>query len=320
MRKIVIIEDNAVVARLYEKKLSAAGNEVHVAFDGEQGLKMIYDLRPDLVLLDLMLPGRPGIEIIKKIRGDFRYTSLPIMAYSSADEDVLAQAVEAGSTTIMSKNESSFKDILNQFNQLMELSRTWQIYDPRQFPEDIANAAGFVDPEFLDPTLLDCETLKPIHITADPEQDPDPEFPDIIGYSEPDEPVAPAMPKRSNNRLLIIEDDLLTACVISGISEAEGFTPVALEDGQDAYDLLRADNDFAAAVIDIELPSIRGTEILKFMRADERLRHIPAILMTGSSDYIKLQIESYASGATCFLSKPFQRSMVESLFRTVLKK
>src|SRR5687767_13520901 len=123
MRKIVIIEDNAVVARLYENKLRAAGNTVNIALDGAEGLRLIQETKPDMVLLDLMLPGMSGIEIIKRIREDYRFTNLPIMAYSSADEDVLAQAVEAGSTTIVSKNEASFKEILEQFNALMEASR-----------------------------------------------------------------------------------------------------------------------------------------------------------------------------------------------------
>lgn len=307
MRKIVIIEDNCAVARLYEHKLTAAGNEVHVTGNGDEGLKLIYELRPDLVLLDLMLPGKSGIEIIKTIRADFRYTSLPIMAYSSADAEVLEQAVEAGSTTIVSKNESSFKEILEKFNELMELSRNWQIYNPYNFQEDAAKSDQRVDPADLDPTLLDLGKLNPMHVSVPASMT------DVQSVPVKEIPRGP-------NRMLIVEDDLLTSCVISGISEREGFTPVALDDGEDAYQLLQRDKDFAAAVIDIQLPNVLGTELLKFMRRDERLKHIPAIVMTGSSDYIKLQIESYASGATCFLSKPFERSMVESLFRTVLRK
>lgn len=61
MRKIVIIEDNAIVARLYENKLLASGNTVSLALDGAEGLRLIQETKPDMVLFDLMLPGMSGI-------------------------------------------------------------------------------------------------------------------------------------------------------------------------------------------------------------------------------------------------------------------
>jgi len=268
MRKIVIIEDNAVVARLYENKLLAAGNTVTTALDGAEGLRLIHEIRPDLVLLDLMLPNKSGIEIIKEIRRDFRFTNLPIMAYSSADEDILAQAVEAGSTTIISKNEASFKEILEQFNALLEASRNWQIYNPSNFEE---------------PQEADANPLA-----------------------------------AAQNQLLIVEDDLLTARIISNIAEQEGLNPVVVNDGQEAYRILTEEANFAAAILDVELPKIKGTDLLKYMRSEKRLRQIPVVIMTASTDYIKLQIESYESGATFFVSKPFERSIFESLLKTLL--
>jgi len=269
MRKIVIIEDNAVVARLYENKLRAAGNMVKTALDGAEGLKLIHEIRPDLVLLDLMLPNKSGIEIIKEIRQDFRFTNLPIMAYSSADEDILAQAVEAGSTTIVSKNEASFKEILEHFNALIEASRNWQVYNPMNF-----------------------EDREKSH----------------------DKPFA-----SSQNQILVVEDDFITARIISNIAQQEGLNPVVVHDGQEAYKVLSSEADFVAAILDVELPKIKGTDLLKYMRSERRLRQIPVVIMTASSEYIKLQIESYESGATFFISKPFERPMFESLLKTIMK-
>lgn len=269
MRKIVIIEDNAVVARLYENKLRSTGNTVHTALDGAEGLKLIFETRPDLVLLDLMLPNKSGIEIIKAIRRDYRFSTLPIMAYSSADEEILSQAVEAGSTTIISKNEASFKEILEQFNVLMEATSNWQIYNPANFRDEITQ-----------------ETPKP------------------------------AMP----SQLLIVEDDFITARILSDIAEKEELKPIVIKDGQEALRLLSSEANFVAAILDVELPKIKGTDLLKYMRSEKRLRHIPVVVMTASSDYVKLQIESYDSGATFFVSKPFERSIFESLLKTLLRR
>jgi CheY-like chemotaxis protein len=269
MRKIVIIEDNAVVARLYENKLLAAGNTVNIAMDGAEGLKLIYEIKPDLVLLDLMLPNMSGIEIIKKIREDYRFENLPIMAYSSADEEMLTQAVNAGSTTVVSKNSASFKQILEQFNELLEVSRTWQIYNPANFKNEVKD--------------------------------------------EDDSKSA------AQAQILIVEDEMITARIIADIAEKAGIKPVIVDDGQEAYRILSSEANFVAAVLDVELPKIKGTDLLKYMRSEKRLLGIPVVVMTASSDYIKLQIESYRSGATFFISKPFERSTFEMIFKTLVK-
>ena len=269
MRKIVIIEDNAIVARLYENKLKAAGNAVSIALDGAQGLELIYAIKPDLVLLDLMLPNMSGIEIIKKIREDYRFTHLPIMAYSSADEDILAQAVEAGSTTIISKNAASFKEIYEQFHQLMEASRTWQIYNESYFDE--GQESG--------------DSLKP----------------------------------SAQSQILIVEDDFITARIVADIAAKEGLIPLIVDDRQEAYRILSSESNFAAVVLDVELPKIKGTDLLKYMRSEKRLRYVPVLVMTASSEYIKFQLESHHEGATFFISKPFERATFETLLRNLVK-
>ncbi len=116
---------------------------------------------------------------------------------------------------------------------------------------------------------------------------------------------------------MVVEDDLITARIISNIAEQEGFKPVVINDGQEAYKLLSSESNFVAAILDVELPKIKGTDLLKYMRSEKRLLQIPVIVMTASSDYIKLQIESVQSGATFFISKPFERSMFESLLKTL---
>ena len=268
MQKVVIIEDNEVVARLYENKLRAAGNVVHVAYDGAEGLNLIHSVKPNLVLLDLMLPNMSGTEIIRNIRSDNRFNKLPIMAYSSADEDVLAEAVTAGSTTIISKNEASFKEILQHFNDLMESTRNLQIYNPADFAED----------------------------------------------DHPDEEAEPKL-----GQVLVVEDDAITARVITDIIEKAGFAAVLISDGQEAYKILSSNSDFVAVIFDVELPKIRGTDLLKYMRTEKRLRAVPAMVMTGSADYVKLQIESYGAGATFFISKPFERTIFEMLLTNLTK-
>ena len=268
MKKIVIIEDNEVVARLYENKLKAEGNAVHVAFDGAVGLELIKTVKPDLVLLDLMLPGMTGTEIIKAIRKDQRFANVPIMAYSSADESVLEQAAAAGSTTIISKNEASFKEILQEFNSLMDASRNWQIYNPAHFKDEAA---------------------------------------------------AENNAETAQGQILIAEDDFMTAKIIEDIVKKSGYLPVVSNDGQEAYRILSSEANFVAAVFDVELPKIKGTDLLKYMRTEKRLQFVPVMVMTATEEYVKMQLESYESGATFFISKPFERASFETLLKTLVR-
>lgn len=119
MSKIVIIEDNELIAKLYETNLIAEGHTVKVIFDGASGFKLIKELKPDIVLLDLMIPQMSGIEIIKQLRKEAEFANLLILAYSGGDEEVLNAAREAGASSIISKRESSLKEILRHLNELL---------------------------------------------------------------------------------------------------------------------------------------------------------------------------------------------------------
>ena len=74
---ILIIEDNEAIVKLLQRGLVYEGYKVDVALDGEAGLKMAKEHHPDLVVLDLMLPGIDGIEVCKELRSDS--SSLPIL-------------------------------------------------------------------------------------------------------------------------------------------------------------------------------------------------------------------------------------------------
>jgi len=69
-QKILIIEDYAVLARMYQNKLREDGFEVEVSLDGEDGEKKIREFKPDLVLLDIMLPKKDGLDILEEMKKD----------------------------------------------------------------------------------------------------------------------------------------------------------------------------------------------------------------------------------------------------------
>ncbi|MDQ3891683.1 MAG: response regulator, partial [Actinomycetota bacterium] len=66
--EILIVEDDAIILNTLAYNLSRQGFAVHKAADGSEALKLTRQLRPDLILLDLMLPGEDGIRVCEKIR------------------------------------------------------------------------------------------------------------------------------------------------------------------------------------------------------------------------------------------------------------
>lgn len=76
---VLIVEDDAALSRLLAWNLEAAGFEVATAFDGEEALARLLERRPDIVLLDWMLPGLSGLELCRRIRRDPEFADLPVV-------------------------------------------------------------------------------------------------------------------------------------------------------------------------------------------------------------------------------------------------
>ncbi|MFN2567362.1 MAG: response regulator transcription factor [Gemmatimonadaceae bacterium] len=85
MPRILVIEDNAALAAGIEYNLGLEGHEVQVAEDGRRGLALAREWCPDLVILDLMLPGIDGYEVLRAIRGD--RNNVPVMILTARGEE-----------------------------------------------------------------------------------------------------------------------------------------------------------------------------------------------------------------------------------------
>ncbi len=114
MSKILIIEDDLVVANIYRSKFSAEGFEVELATDGKAGLERIQEGHPDAVILDLMLPKLSGVDLMKQVRAQPKFQSLPIIVFSNTYLTTLVQdAWKAGATKCLSKASCSPKHLVN---------------------------------------------------------------------------------------------------------------------------------------------------------------------------------------------------------------
>jgi DNA-binding response OmpR family regulator len=83
MKKILIVEDDKFLRELIVQKLIKEGYETSEAVDGEQGIKKVKEERPDLVLLDLILPGIDGFEVLSQKKEDPSIVNIPVIVLSN---------------------------------------------------------------------------------------------------------------------------------------------------------------------------------------------------------------------------------------------
>lgn len=118
MHKIFIIEDDEIVAGIYKDKLQSEGYDVEVAHDGESGYLRLMTFKPDLLLLDMMVPELAGAFILRMLRATDAFKDLPIVAFSGSDE-MLSDAKHLGATRMLSKGEYVPNQIVARITEML---------------------------------------------------------------------------------------------------------------------------------------------------------------------------------------------------------
>ncbi len=103
-KKILIIEDDKFLRELIVKKLTKEGYDVSEALDGEEGVKKVKEEKPDLVLLDLILPGIDGFEVLARIKEDPALASIPVIILSNlGQKEDVERGLELGAVDYLIK-------------------------------------------------------------------------------------------------------------------------------------------------------------------------------------------------------------------------
>ena len=120
-------------------------------------------------------------------------------------------------------------------------------------------------------------------------------------------------------RMLVADDDPAILRLIATILEKDNYTVVTARDGREAYKTLQADADFTAAILDVVMPHISGPELVRYMKAEDRLKKIPVMMMTAEQDP-KLSSDSFSAGACVFLPKPFTTAQLQIMLQMLIGK
>ena len=115
-KKILLVEDDKLIAELYQRSLSQAGFWVEMASDGEEGILKAGQQRYDLILLDIMLPKKTGIEVLEALKsGNLLSKGSPVMVLSNlGQDDIISQCLSLGAVGYLVKSQNLPDEIVDK--------------------------------------------------------------------------------------------------------------------------------------------------------------------------------------------------------------
>jgi DNA-binding response OmpR family regulator len=119
MKKILIIEDEKVLLEVLEKKLTSQGYEVLVAKDGEEGLNKMKESKPDLILLDIIMPKKDGFEVLTEMNKNEALLEIPVIIISNSGQPVeIDRALRLGVKDYLIKTEFDPEEVINKVTKI----------------------------------------------------------------------------------------------------------------------------------------------------------------------------------------------------------
>ena len=119
-KKILLVEDEKILAEMYQSKLTRAGFKVFLVSEAEEGLALAKKEKPDLILLDILLPMENGIGFLTKLRKDPVIASTPVVAFSNYDDPkTKKQALDLGAKEYLIKTNYTPSEIIAKIKQLL---------------------------------------------------------------------------------------------------------------------------------------------------------------------------------------------------------
>ncbi|SRR5258706_1187171 len=120
MAKVLIVEDDPLLSRMYHKIFSFEGYEVEIADDGEQGLEKVRSAKPTVILLDIMMPKMNGLQVLEKLKADPDTKTIPvIMLTNLAGQQDAEMALSKGAVKYIVKSEHEPKEVTNMVKEII---------------------------------------------------------------------------------------------------------------------------------------------------------------------------------------------------------
>lgn len=121
--KVLIVEDDKFLSELISTKLDKEGFDIALAGDGEAGIKQAEDFRPDIILLDIMLPGMDGFEVLEKLKrhSEQALQTTPVIILSNfGQESKVEKGLQLGAVDYLVKANFTTGEIVEKIKEVLK--------------------------------------------------------------------------------------------------------------------------------------------------------------------------------------------------------
>lgn len=282
-KKILVVEDDSVLRDVLIAKLSKTGYTVSGAEDGEVAMELMRKNKPDLILLDILMPKKDGMQVMEEMNKDEQLKGIPIIVVSNSGQPVeVERARSLGARDFLIKAVFEPNEVLEKVNTILGIGRGAQ--------------------------------NDPISVVS-PEQDTGA----LHGSSVQQSGSSGVIEDSKKIKIMVVEDDKFLRELLVRKLYSEGFTIESAIDATGAFDILKR---FTPSIIllDLILPGIDGFEILSKIKKNDSLASVPVIILSNLGQ--KEDIERAMSlGAIDFMVKAnFTLDEIVNKVRKILTK
>ena len=115
---IFVVEDNKFLMKFYRIKLEKEGYNVVCACDGEEAMQKIQTETPDIILLDIIMPKKSGMDVLAELKKDPKFQNIPVLILTNlGQEEDMKKAIDAGADDYIVKADTSFEDVLSKIEK-----------------------------------------------------------------------------------------------------------------------------------------------------------------------------------------------------------
>ena len=247
-KKILIVEDDVVLRDVLKEKLLQKGYIVSAVEDGEQALQHVAEDKPDLILLDILMPRKGGMEVMEEMNQDDELKKIPVIVISNSGQPVEVQrAKKLGAKEFLIKAVFDPNEVLEKVEKVLNESST----------NAVSFGGGEEDEDSTTVVELDDKETKDV---SNKEK-----------FSEA---------RRGNKcKILVVEDDKFLRELFVRKMFNEGFDVDSAIDAEQAFDVLKKKKP-EIILLDLILPGVDGFEILGQIKKDDKLKDIPVMVIS----------------------------------------
>jgi two-component system cell cycle response regulator len=269
--RILIVDDIEANVKLLEAKLASEYFDTLTAYDGESALETAREQAPDLILLDVMMPGMDGIEVCRALRADERTAHIPVVMLTAlSDIEDRVRGLEAGADDFLSKPAND----LTLFSRVRSLIRLKMMIDELRARQ--ATNGG------------------------------------DAGVS-----MAQIAEDAAGSILLIEHDEIQRQNLERKLADG-GHEVLTAASGADGMNLAR-DRQPDLVIVAVDLGAEDGLRLVSQLRGDERMRHLPILLLLDDYDLPRLA-KGLDIGVTDYLIRPVDGNELKARVRTQVRR